>query len=227
MVRAKDEAEAKAKAALIYVAVMIKLGFVISTLFWRHMLLPTWVSVLLLNFPGILDEVLIVAAFVYWLGPADVAYSVRHLERGCCRVEPLIERTCPPRAAKRRRVAAQWMIAGARWWWRAGGHRGEGVVVAGLQVRRRRAERRCGGQSAVVMCDGDAAVPLPAALPCSRGGRGCGSWASGGRWVRGYGHALFLWLNATGWRVRWAMGTRHGCGGLQCISQNLSMYTHL
>ena len=106
MVRAKDEAEAKAKAALIYVAVMIKLGFVISTLFWRHMLLPTWVSVLLLNFPGILDEVLIVAAFVYWLGPADVAYSVQHTYKTWVlpKVEPLIEAYVPalaqPKAKK-------------------------------------------------------------------------------------------------------------------------------
>ena len=32
MVKAKDQAEAQAKAAIIYVAVMIKLGFVIATL---------------------------------------------------------------------------------------------------------------------------------------------------------------------------------------------------
>ena len=85
---------------------MIKLGFVVATLFWRHMLLPSWVSLLLLNFPGILDEVLILAAFIYWLGPADVAYSVHHTYQKWVlpKVEPLLEVYAPalvqPKAKK-------------------------------------------------------------------------------------------------------------------------------
>jgi hypothetical protein len=86
MIDAKDEAEAKAKAALIYVAVLVKLGMLLATLFWRHMMLPTWMSLLLLNLPGVIDELLILAVFVYWVGPSDVLYSVQHFYRSW--VEP-------------------------------------------------------------------------------------------------------------------------------------------
>ena len=44
MIDARDEAEAKAKAALIYVAVLLKLGMLLATLFWRHAMLPSWMS---------------------------------------------------------------------------------------------------------------------------------------------------------------------------------------
>ena len=40
-----------------------------------------WLSLLLLNMPGLYDEALIIGAFVYWLGPQDVAYSARHTWR--------------------------------------------------------------------------------------------------------------------------------------------------
>jgi len=78
MIDARDDAEAKAKAALIYVAVMLKLGMLSATLFWRHAMLPSWLSLLLLNLPGVIDEFLILAIFVYWVGPYDVAYSMQH-----------------------------------------------------------------------------------------------------------------------------------------------------
>jgi len=86
MIDAKDEAEAKAKAALIYVAVLVKLGMVLATLFWRHHMLPSWMSLLLLNLPGVVDELLILLVFVYWVGPSDVMYSVKHFYDGW--VEP-------------------------------------------------------------------------------------------------------------------------------------------
>jgi len=78
MIDARDEAEAKAKAAIIYVAVMLKLGMLCATLFWRHAMLPAWLSFMLLNMPGLVDELLILAIFVYWVGPYDVAYSIQH-----------------------------------------------------------------------------------------------------------------------------------------------------
>ena len=78
MIDARDDAEAKAKAALIYVAVMLKFGMLCATLFWRHAMLPSWLSFLLLNLPGVIDEFLILVIFVYWVGPYDVAYSMQH-----------------------------------------------------------------------------------------------------------------------------------------------------
>jgi len=58
--------------------VLLKLFVLASSLFWRHMMLPAWLSLLLLNFPGVLDEVLILGLFVYWVGPNDVLYSLKH-----------------------------------------------------------------------------------------------------------------------------------------------------
>ena len=78
MIDARDEAEAKAKAALIYVAVLLKLGMLLATLFWRHAMLPSWMSFFLLNLPGMVDEILILLVFVYWVGPYDVLYSLQH-----------------------------------------------------------------------------------------------------------------------------------------------------
>lgn len=77
----KNEAEARAKAAIIYVAVMIKLIVVCSSLFARHHFLPSALSLLLLNLPGIYDEVLILGLFVYWVGPKDVFYSLKHFSK--------------------------------------------------------------------------------------------------------------------------------------------------
>ena len=78
LIDSRDEAEAKAKAALIYLAVLFKLFLLTTLLFWRHMMLPAWLSLLLFNFPGLLDECCIVGAFVYWVGPMDTFYSLKH-----------------------------------------------------------------------------------------------------------------------------------------------------
>merc|ERR1719443_1174650 len=74
----KTTAEAKAKAALIYYAVVFKLFLLMSFLFWRHMMLPAWLSLLLFNFSGLLDECCIIGAYVYMVGPRDTVYSLKH-----------------------------------------------------------------------------------------------------------------------------------------------------
>ncbi len=50
-------------------------------------------QLLLLNFPGLLDETLILGAFIYWVGPKDVAYSLKHGYQTWVapRIEPYIE----------------------------------------------------------------------------------------------------------------------------------------
>jgi len=98
LIDSKDEAEAKAKAALIYVAVLLKLSVLASSLFWRHMMLPAWLSLLLLNFPGVLDELFILGLFVYWVGPQDVLYSVKHAYKTWVqpKLEPYIEQLVGP-----------------------------------------------------------------------------------------------------------------------------------
>jgi len=78
MVEAKDEAEARAQAAVIYIAVTIKLALLLGVLFWRHFLLPGWLSAILLNFGGVYDELLILFVFAKWLGPTNVLYSITH-----------------------------------------------------------------------------------------------------------------------------------------------------
>lgn len=78
MVQAKDEAEARAKAAVIWTVVMLKISVLSAGLFWRHMMLPSWLSMLLLNLPGLWDEVALLALLVYWIGPHDVMYSLKH-----------------------------------------------------------------------------------------------------------------------------------------------------
>jgi len=93
MIDAKDEAEAIAKAAIIYTIVLAKLIAISLALFWRHMMLPTWLSLLLLNIPGLYDEVAIVALVVWWIGPHDVAYSCKHAYKQWVlpKVQPYIE----------------------------------------------------------------------------------------------------------------------------------------
>ena len=56
-------------------------------------MLPAWLSLLLLNFPGLIDECLIMCGFVYWVGPQDVFYSLKHgyVQWVAPKVEPLIE----------------------------------------------------------------------------------------------------------------------------------------
>ena len=101
MIEAKELAEQRAKAALIYVAVLLKLFVLCASLFWRHMMLPTWLSVLMFNFPGLWDEALILAAFVYWIGPKDVTYSLKHayVTWVMPKVQPYIDEYLGPAAA--------------------------------------------------------------------------------------------------------------------------------
>ena len=61
----KDEAEAKAKAAIIYVAILVKLAALVAVLFWRHAVLR--VALLLSSTSPASDELALVLA-VYWCG---------------------------------------------------------------------------------------------------------------------------------------------------------------
>ena len=78
IIDAKESAEAQAKAALIYFVVMLKVALLVVSLFWRHFLVPKWLAVLMLNFTGVYDELIIVFLFVKWVGPSDVYYSALH-----------------------------------------------------------------------------------------------------------------------------------------------------
>eukprot|EP00908_Phaeocystis_cordata_P011564 Transcript_22476.p1 GENE.Transcript_22476~~Transcript_22476.p1 ORF type:complete len:480 (+),score=262.31 Transcript_22476:80-1441(+) len=78
IIDAKDEAELRAKAAMIWVAVMFKLCLLLVAMFWRAYLLPTYLGYLLLNLPGIYDEAIILVLFAKWLGPKEVMYSAQH-----------------------------------------------------------------------------------------------------------------------------------------------------
>lgn len=69
LINERDEAAAKAKAAAIYVMVVIKVTSVLAVLAWRHLMLPSFLSLLLLNLPGLYDELLIVSGVVWWIGP--------------------------------------------------------------------------------------------------------------------------------------------------------------
>ena len=102
LIDARDEAEQKAKAAVLYVAVMLKLGVLLWTLVFRHAMLPLPLQFLTLNAPGLLDESLIVAAFVYWLGPQDVLYSLTHFYKVWVepKAQPYIELVIGPPKAK-------------------------------------------------------------------------------------------------------------------------------
>ena len=88
LIEERDQAAAQAKAAIIYIAVVLKLVCVLALLFWRHMMLPAWLSMLLLNLPGLYDELAIVAGVVYWIGPQDVLFSAKHFHRQW--VQPLV-----------------------------------------------------------------------------------------------------------------------------------------
>merc|ERR1719198_942457 len=78
IIDAKDEAELRAKAAMIWVAVMFKLALLLGALFWRSWLLPSFLGYFLLNLPGIYDEAVILVLFAKWLGPKEVMYSAQH-----------------------------------------------------------------------------------------------------------------------------------------------------
>ena len=88
LIEERDQAAAQAKAAIIYIAVVLKIVCVLALLFWRHLMLPAWLSMLLLNLPGLYDELAIVAGVVYWIGPQDVLFSAKHFNRQW--VQPLV-----------------------------------------------------------------------------------------------------------------------------------------
>eukprot|EP00928_Gymnodinium_smaydae_P090118 TRINITY_DN73967_c0_g1_i1.p1 TRINITY_DN73967_c0_g1~~TRINITY_DN73967_c0_g1_i1.p1 ORF type:complete len:441 (+),score=99.65 TRINITY_DN73967_c0_g1_i1:37-1359(+) len=81
-IAARDEAEARAKAALIYLGVVMRFASMLAFLFWRSCMVPEWMSTFfLLNYPGPLDEIIFCIVFVYVVGPTDVWYSVQHFYR--------------------------------------------------------------------------------------------------------------------------------------------------
>ena len=43
-----------------------------------NFVVPKWLAVLMLNFTGVYDELIIVFLFVKWVGPSDVYYSALH-----------------------------------------------------------------------------------------------------------------------------------------------------
>jgi hypothetical protein len=80
IVEARDAAEARAKAALIYVSVITKLATLFAVLFWRAFFLPGWLARwVFLNFNGPVDEVVFLILLACWVGPSDVWYSCAHL----------------------------------------------------------------------------------------------------------------------------------------------------
>jgi len=93
LIDARDEAEQKAKAALIYVLVLVKVAAIVCGLFCRHHFLPSWFSLLLLNLPGLYDEAAIIFLVVYWIGPYDVFYSLKHFHQVWVlpKLEPYLE----------------------------------------------------------------------------------------------------------------------------------------
>lgn len=115
MVNEKDLAEAKAKAALVYTAVLLKVATLLGFLFWRAFLLPRFFAFLLacvmggfavyslasnfgadlssmprtpvfiaalaammVNMHTVMDEVAILALFVWAMGPMNIRYSMEH-----------------------------------------------------------------------------------------------------------------------------------------------------
>lgn len=75
LVTSRDEAISKADAALNYVPVCIKLLGLITLLFWRSVVLPTWLSMCMLNIPfTMIDEFLIMCLAVVIIGPTKCKY---------------------------------------------------------------------------------------------------------------------------------------------------------
>jgi len=79
MIEAKESAEARAKAALIWFTVVFKVGIVCCALFFRAFMLPGWMGMMLLNFSGGLDELVIVGFVIWLIGTHDVLYSLKHV----------------------------------------------------------------------------------------------------------------------------------------------------
>lgn len=117
----KDEAEAKAKAAIIYVAILVKLAALVTVLFWRHAVLPAWLSLLLFNLPGLYDELALVLGFVYWvrseLSPKSNPVRVKPPRVRCDRATPdaasTAHRTRPRDSARPRGLSRGQRRAGA------------------------------------------------------------------------------------------------------------------
>lgn len=79
IIDARDDAEARAKAASIYLVVVTKLAILFAFLFWRSYLIPSWMSkFMFLNFTGPMDEAIYFCVLAYWIGPNDVWYSCKH-----------------------------------------------------------------------------------------------------------------------------------------------------
>jgi len=94
IIDARNEAEARAKAARIYIGVLMRLCVFSAVFFWRAFLIPSMVSrFLLLNFPGPFDEVFYLCLLICWIGPEDVWYSLQHFYREWIkpRVQPYLD----------------------------------------------------------------------------------------------------------------------------------------
>lgn len=77
MIQKRDEAVAKADAAVVYFSVMIKLVALVLFFLWRTMMLPDWVSILLLNIPyTLVDELLFLTFLMALIGPVKCKYSL-------------------------------------------------------------------------------------------------------------------------------------------------------
>jgi len=82
LINAKDEAEALAAAAVSHMMVVFKLSALCGFLFWRAMLLPTFLGLLFLNLPATaFDELAILLFFVYRMGPTHVRLSLQHFSQ--------------------------------------------------------------------------------------------------------------------------------------------------
>jgi hypothetical protein len=79
MINAKNKAEARAKAAMIWFSVVFKVGVVCFFLFFRAFMLPGWMGMVLLNFDGMLDELVLIGVVVWLIGTQDVTYSLKHV----------------------------------------------------------------------------------------------------------------------------------------------------
>ena len=118
MINAKNKAEARAKAAMIWFSVVFKgecfkttadtclahnphsqfdslhqlcvclfmspqstsqVAVVCFFLFFRAFMLPGWMGMLLLNFDGMLDELVLIGVVVWLIGTQDVTYSLKHV----------------------------------------------------------------------------------------------------------------------------------------------------
>lgn len=77
MIHKRDEAVAKADAAVVYISVMFKLGALILFFLWRTTMLPDWASMLLLNIPyTMIDEMVFLVLIMALIGPVKCKYSL-------------------------------------------------------------------------------------------------------------------------------------------------------